>query len=700
MSSVERLALRGRRPSGDVRRVSLPLNDWPRPSVAFFAVKGASEAEIKAAKLRHSRYQLNVKAVELYLGGMSPKEVNKELQELYGTTLTESSIWRMCARALRPDDSTGQIIGFWACVPQWRAAPTEKAAPKPSHHLSSLFLEFPRIEAKLCEFVLKRRTGPNMRPVGMLRPRMVWEVFLAECKEQTNRFKEKLWPFSEERCGYEAVRRWYKEQKYKHPSAAARNELPADLAKQIAGDYKSAAVIAAPSAHVSMAYSETQLDEHKMDQMWAMMVPGREPGEWLAVHTTRLWALCMVECASTAVLSSGVAFGAAYKTADVLRLIYSALHPPKRPERLRLSDEQWRYREDAAYPAELPAFARNSWMTLAMDRHSTHRAALADAMEVTRCEVVSGAPANPQVRDTIERFLKNIATHADWFESSVGNKPGSAARRDPEGGALRSVVYTPLAQEYLDILVRNYNVTAQVALDGNSPLGRLAVLAARGQVFRSPVGEFGTGNLYRLLPRYSARLRRRHSPTHGPLCVYFGYACYVGPELSQAQELWFGATQDVDIYPQEDARFAFVVPRAFPEKVYRVVCLGRWRQTPHTHSERVFSSKGARTKVFTDSAGGPLTGVGLARGLALAASSDEGLARLLSGMTAFMDRYGAGVVPYIDMTSEQIASLLDFAEKESDDTEVTEWAPTAVNVVPGSGQVPPSPSSDPFGLRG
>lgn len=101
---------------------------------------------------------------------------------------------------------------------------------------------------------------------------------------------------------------------------------------------------------------------------------------------------------------------------------------------------------------------------------------------------------------------------------------------------------------------------------------------------------------------------------------------------------------DVLIYPQEDARFAFVVPLAFPERVYRVVCEGRWRLTAHTLEERLFSTRAAKAKVFRDAAGGPLTGVGLARGLATAASTNEGLAKLLSGMTSFMDRFGAGVV--------------------------------------------------------
>lgn len=699
MSSPEQITLRGRRHSSDVRANVLPLTSWPGPTSVFFAVPSTDVKGVEAVAAKHWRYQLNKLALELYHGGSAAREVNAQLKKRFGVTLSEGTVWRMYARAVQTDPSTGKICGFWACVPHWRPTRAEPASPNPSHHLSALFAECPKLEARLCTFVHKRSSGPDMRPVSTIRPHMVHQVFLDACKQLTTRQKEGRWPFNEDRLGYEAIRRWHREEKFKHPSTAALNELPQDLAKQISSDYRSARNMAVPSAHVSVAYSETQLDEHYMDQEWTVMVPGSEPGEVLAVHTKRLWALCMVECSSTAVLSSGVAFGKSYTAADVLRLLHSALVPPRRLERLRIQDPEWRYGDDAAYPAELPAFSRNGWMTLAWDRHSTHRAAIADAMEVIRCEVVSGKPASPQARDSIERYFSTLARRAEWFESATGNNPQSPARRNPEAGALASLVYAPLAGEYLDIVCRNYNATPQAALDGNTPLGRLALLAKQDKVFRSPVGEFGTGNLFRLLPRFTARLSRRHSSSHGTPCVHFGYVCYVGPELSRAQHLMFAATTEVDIYVQEDARFAFVVPRAFPEQVYKVVCIGHWRRTPHTYSDRQLASLAARKKVIADAAGAPLTGVGLARGLARAATKSEGLAMLVSGMTAFMDRFGAGAVSYIDMSPEQIDALTAFAEKadkassEAEAFEVQPW-----DLPPGAAPGSLPPPANPFGL--
>lgn len=695
-AAPEQITLRGRRHSSDIRVHVLPLASWPGPTAAYFAAPSSDEKGVQAAAASHQRYRVNKFALELYHDGGSAQEVNTELKKRFGVTVSPGTIWRMYGRAVQTDPGTGNICGFWACVPHWRPARTGPVPTNPSHHLSSLFAECPKLEAELCAFVHRRTTGPGMRPVSTIRPNMVHAVFLDRCKQLTKRQQEGGWPFNEERLGYEAVRRWHREKKFNHPSTAALNELPADLAKQIASDYRSTRTVSVPSAHVSVAYSETQLDEHYLDQMWTVMVPGSEPGEVLAVHTKRLWALCMVECASTAVLSSGVAFGKSYSSADVLRLLHSALVPPRRPERLRLQDPEWRYRDDAAYPAELPEFARNAWMTLAWDRHSTHRAAVADAMEVFRCEVVSGQPAIPQARDCIERYFSTLARRAEWFESATGNSPQSPARRSPEAGALASLVYAPMAGEYLDIVCRNYNATPQAALDGNTPLGRLALLAKQGKYFRCPAGEFGARNLFRLLPRYTARLSRRHSASHGVPCVYFGYVCYVGPELARAQHLMFASTTEVDIYVQEDARFAFVVPRAFPEQVYRVVCIGHWRRTPHTYTDRRLSSWAARQKVFADASGAPLTGVGLARGLAQAASRNEGLAMLVSGMTAFMDRFGAGAVSYIDMSPEQIDALTTYADKATMESEAFEAQPWDQQPGPVPGSLPPP--TNPFGL--
>jgi hypothetical protein len=673
--------------------------DWAAPAPSYFEPANESAEAVAASKKAKWRYDVNRFALSEYVGGKSPKEAIEQTAARFGVALQPSAIWRMLERALTVDASTGQPSGYWACVPNWRPSAASAPALNKVHLLSALFAEYPRIEAAMCKFVHTRTTGPDMRPVSTLQPRKVYEVFLSACRaENLHLHSPARWPFSDDRRGMEAVRRWFHGKKFEKPSAAALNELPLELAKSICADYRSLQHVHVPQRTITMAYTDTQLDEHHMDQQWAVMVPGSEEGEWTVLHTTRLWALVMIECSCSLALSGSIAFGPSFNTDDIKRLIHAALVPPARQSRLRLDHPDWRYREDAAYPGEREAYARNTWQRLAMDRHSTHQAAIEAIESVTGCEVVSGLPANPRSRDAIERFFQVLTNHADWFESAVGGRPDSPARRAPEQGAVASVIYAPLAQEYLDITLRNYNVTPQLALDGNSPLGRAAVLAAQGKLFRSPIGEFGPGNLYRLLPRQRATIKRRHSPTHGHLCIYLGYTCYIGPEFSACQELMFGSSLEVDVYLQEDARFAFVVPLAFPERVYQVVCTGRWAKQPHTFRERTLSMHCAKRKLWDDKATGPLMGVALARGLANAATKHEGLAMLVSGFVAFQDRFGAGVVPYIDLTAGDVERLLQFEAGENKGdvaTDIEVGAAEAVNAAPTTGNVSPN---DPFGL--
>lgn len=653
---------RGRRNRAEITEPAGQALDWPTPSTV--------------PEPKRDRYELNRLAVRLYVSGQTEAEVNAELRKRWGHGLPAGSVWRLAQRCTAVNPETGELTGFWACIPHWRAAPGPRgrhARPKTHrnkrHHLSVLFDEFPDIEARLCNFVLKRTVArQEMRPVAKLTVQKVWDVFLSECKLKMLHLQDNRWPFNDDRRGYEAVRRWYRDEKYRNPSQAAVNELDADTAKMVARDYRGIAVQPLAVSR-AVAYARTELDEHKMDHMWSILLPSANEGEWIASHETRLWALVMAEKESQAVLSTGVAFGRSYSRADLLRLIHGAIQPPERPSVLRLDDSEWQFASGARYPGEDREFSRNTWQVLSMDSHSVHRStdAVHAIEQVTHCQVDFDAVGDPTRRALIEGFFARIAKVSEWYESATGSKPDSGARRDPEGGAVRSRVYMPLAEEYLDVLCRNHNVTPLKCLDGSTPMERLYERLKQDRCFTSKVGAFGKNNLHLLLPRFEANLRRRHSKTHGPICVYFGYTYYVGPALSSCQELMFSQDLTVDVYVQEDARFAFVVPRAFPERTFKVVVAGRWRNEPHPLSMRTLTGNRAFKKWFEGHTSMPLTGVGLARGLAKAASTNEGLARLVGGYTAFADRYGSGVVPNINLSNDDIARLLDFANGLGED---------------------------------
>ncbi|CAN7334146.1 hypothetical protein [Rhizobacter sp. LjRoot28] len=209
---------------------------------------------------------------------MTEAQVNVLLFKRYGKRLAAGSIWRLVERCLKFNEQAGRVNGFFACVPRYR--PTKlrvlnhPRSTNPQHALSQLFREFPSIEAELVTFILKRTTDKReMRPVSVMDPSMVWDTLLALCKAEGMHLAPKRWPFTKRKQGYEAVRRWYHEEKYRNPSAAAMNELNESTAKAIRAAYNSVNVPKLVPA-LSMAYSRTELDEHRFDAEFTMFIPG------------------------------------------------------------------------------------------------------------------------------------------------------------------------------------------------------------------------------------------------------------------------------------------------------------------------------------------------------------------------------------------------------------------------------------------
>jgi hypothetical protein len=228
-------------------------------------------------------------------------------------------------------------------------------------------------------------------------------------------------------------------------------------------------------------------------------------------------------------------------------------------------------------------------------------------------------------------------------------------------GAVRSLVYVPLAQELLQIVMRIYNATPKKSLGGDTPNEYLQKKRARNECFVSQINA-KQNNLYKLLPSYEAELTRRGDPMLGPIQVNFMYATYTGPKLANAQELMMTTDTKVDIYPQPDARFAFVVPRSAPERICRVaVTQKRWREP----QMRQFYWWLGNHKYFKGKSLLPQSGVAASRALAKAASTHEGFAKLVGGHQAFYDLYGNGDIRCIDLSRAQCDELLARVQRKS-----------------------------------
>jgi hypothetical protein len=622
-------------------------------------------------------------AVELYVAKSKADEIEKRT----GYDLSQAR--RLTERCLLKNPHTHSMHGFWACVPGRRA-------PEPGHNryapvnaelaakglglkgaLKVLFRKHPGIENALTHY-LQHRCLPGEPPVPIIDFKGVVSTFHALCRAAGVRADQ--WPFNTQRLGENAICVWWKRTRANYPLQTIGNQF-GDAASALAA-LDMSMVRNTLARVVYKAYERIELDEHLIHGMFNVGIPNRKGGmTWVA--TSRFWVLALRDKRTGAVLASSVSYREKYDTNDVLKLIRRALMPPPRPS-LELSHPEFRYAVDAAFPAELPEFTRNTWMELAWDNDQCHLS-LADkgrVEDVVGCRVKFETLGIPVERESIEGLFAGFANDAERLPSGTGSHPRDPARRDPEAAAKSSGLYAHHIEEIWDVYCRNKNSQPSTKCGGLSPLQLLKELHVAGGAFVSPLGELGPNNLFKLLPRYPAKLTRRRG-AFGPLRVALYGASYSSPELAFDKRLSYTANLSAAIYVEDDARTAFVVPEAYPESVFPVVVVDKdLKGFAHSLEWRRLAEAATVNAVTRGKGTGPAVMLGVVGSLGAAAQDKRpGAAYQLAGITAFMATSGTGSVEYV-MSDAERTSLLETVslppgdgEGEGDEEAVSEEAP-------------------------
>ncbi|MGQ2921489.1 MAG: hypothetical protein ACT6SF_06335 [Hydrogenophaga sp.] len=365
------------------------------------------------------------------------------------------------------------------------------------------------------------------------------------------------------------------------------NEQGKDKAQERQVDIAVANNLDQPVTPLPLAYGRVEIDEHLLHAS-AEVTFQSQSGVEVHVEVRRLYALALRECRFGAILATTLSYGARYDVNDVLRLVRKALFPPKRFN-LTIDSPEFRYHEGAAYPAELPTFAANCWQLLAFDADSTHISVAQQELlrRVLRCKIAGERIGSPTARHSIEGVFGGLAQHFEVLSSGSGSHPRSPARRDPEGAAREFGIKAEHLEEMLDVWARNRNVAFSRAL-GASPLEALEQLTLKGEVFINKLGELaGHDKKHEFYPRFESTLRLSRGKT-GALLVNLYGAKYSGPELASNKLLLSTSDLSCTLYVNdEDARFGYVIPRAYPDMRLPVVVQNRaLRQFKHTLEAR------------------------------------------------------------------------------------------------------------------
>lgn len=211
---------------------------WPAPVLSYL-----SEA--------HQKAYLRARNAVLLWTSNERVDIIKEK-----TGWNASQTLRLVKRCVTINPATKVICGLWPCVPGWHLEAAPRVRTKPfdkklaekgvgqSDVLANLFQEFPTLHKKLRQYITSR-TESGSAPVAALTIKNIHDRFIALCKDE-NLHVARRWPFTAERRGYEAIRRWYRREQRKAPVRASRNELGDEAAHLANLDYQTSTNPARP----------------------------------------------------------------------------------------------------------------------------------------------------------------------------------------------------------------------------------------------------------------------------------------------------------------------------------------------------------------------------------------------------------------------------------------------------------------------
>lgn len=640
------------------------VRQWPTPN---------RELDVPSKHL--TTFDRRATAVRWWVAGKSSTAIFNE------TELPHYDVHRLVLRCTQR--TAGRLVGFWGCIPGRHVvkpkpyARTAEATAEQvetgcglSGQLQRCFVKYPEIERGLKDHCNRRSDGAAR--VSLVTPATVTACFYALCKESG--IAEDEWPFNAKRRGYDSVLRWFHAKRYENPVQTADNRFGEAAGQMARNDYSSTA--AEDTYKRLLCYERVELDEHHFDQRWRIELP-LGPTTQRVLTTSRIWVLTLIECRSGAILSNTLSYRKRYIKEDVNRLIVRALEPPPR-RTLFLANQHFGYEADAAFPAELKGLERNTWSTLAFDGDRTHFSAqmLAAAEYIVGCALASEAIGNPTARPSIEGFFAKLTALARAMPAPTGNRTDSSVRRDPDKQALEYHVLAPLAEALFDVFCRNYNCMRSARCEGLTRLAFLQYSATKGQTFLSQLGELRESNLWMLLPMFSAEAtRRRH--TFGPLGIWKFGARYVGPALDADAEFARQEDRRVRLFVQEDARYAFAVPEALPDRCYPVKIAGELRGLPHTMEWRRHATNAWKTARSEDRADRKQQMFGFLRSLAEASATSDPAAALLAGTMAFLQQHSGDSVEFVSLSPQARDALDEYTDKigDQDDGEMEDSEP-------------------------
>ncbi|MFM0742258.1 hypothetical protein PQQ51_33995 [Paraburkholderia xenovorans] len=499
---------------------------------------------------RRALYLARKQAVDLYLSGANDETI-KQL-----TSIGAKQAYRLIRERCLETHPDGRPYGWRALVPYLRIRPykrrtiirVDRFGGGAVGALQALLDGEPELRKAFDSRIRANTSDKRLIEIGRSRRRHCsW--FLDQLRSLGYEARNE-WPFNTLSQGYFSIRRYADSVLLNSPtSLAAQIGGPSLVAKLKTGD--------GTDRPVMKFMQRVEMDAHKLDGRFCVSLPLMGGGsQEKIVH--RLWVIVLLEVVSRAVVGYYLSMRREVSKDDVLRAVKRGL---SRWNTRPISFCQISYLPGAG----LLSAAGNEFTGLCWDETSVDGALAETCQQVREAlrDAVGSTLLDPKTsfskrrskddRPFIETFFRNLAGQGfQRLSNTTGAKPQDRRGRAPEEIALSSRFQYEYAEELLDLLIANYNVTPHRGIGNRTPLAYARYLYAQSG---APLRRTDATVIESLFSTRKRCVVRGGAKTGRAPFVEFHYARYTNEVLHNRHDL-VGTEIWVISHKEDDCRIA------------------------------------------------------------------------------------------------------------------------------------------------
>lgn len=507
---------------------------------------------------------------------------SKSISEEFG--LPRNGIVRQLNRCVTLA-TDGKPFGWAALIPRLRIAAYERKASLPTGRQkvgsgsSGAFLAFmlahPEIKQRIDNLVFKRAEKGVVHE-ARIAVKNIHAAFVSYCEEAGLTGND--YPLHSKSKGRRSLERYVhsvlqgrsEEACRARFGAVARSHLNVGQGRQ-----------SSPMAYAP--YDVVGIDPHKIDCIGTVRICGAKGPQRVALE--RLWIVPVLDDYSRAILGYSVGIRTECSAATIEQSIISALSC-WRPRVLKVA--QMVYAPGAALPSgAFPELIGRGWAAMMVDNAAVHysRAIAERARRRIGCAVNYGPIGHWEHRPALERVMRTLEAHGfQRLPSTTGSSPLDPAKNDPVRKAVDLGIDWEVLLDLIDVVIANYNATANEALGNRSPLsllrdhigvGAFDFLPRRLPPAVATLADLGVTILTEVVRGNMADGRRPY--------IELDRVHYTSPLLSSA----FGLIgKKMRVHVRESNMCSVMVYHASGEELGNLTAQGAWVRTVHTREMR------------------------------------------------------------------------------------------------------------------